>query len=269
MGKFVDLSGRRYDRWLVLHRVLNGKRNTYWRCRCDCGNEGTIQGPSLVHGTSRSCGCLKNETTAARNMKHGMSKTPMHELWSGMLSRCRNPKHKGFANYGGRGITVCERWQSFARFLEDVGERPDGMTLERENTNGHYEPGNVIWATPKQQARNMRRNRIVSFRGQDLCVAELAELFNLSPIILLGRIKNGWDLEKAVAEPAQARGVSRRRMLSYNGLRMSVTEWSSHLGITASAIHARVRRGCPIEEVLQAGHFRTGPRIETSQLRQA
>lgn len=122
------------------------------RCVCRCGREREVHVGSLRAGISKSCGCSTN----AR--KHGLSKTPEYKLWQSMNSRCRNPKGESYVNYGGRGITVCQRWQdSFVAFLDDVGRRPSPeLTLDRINNDGDYEPGNVRWTTRKVQAANCR-----------------------------------------------------------------------------------------------------------------
>lgn len=142
---------------------------------------------------------------AARNQMratHGMSLTPIYSCWRGMLQRCENSKSKDFKRYGARGITVCQRWKSFEAFLEDMGEKPDGLTIERIDTNGNYEPSNCKWATPKQQARNRRDNVILQFNGQSKTVAEWADETGLERKTLEYRIRVGWDVAKALTTPS-------------------------------------------------------------------
>jgi len=116
-----------------------------------------------------------------------------------MRDRCRNPKSKRYSDYGGRGITVCDRWESFENFLADMGERPDGMTLDRyPNVNGNYEPGNCRWATTKQQANNVRRSVILSFNGRSMTASEWGEEIGLCPKLIRQRIKSGWTAEQAL-----------------------------------------------------------------------
>lgn len=169
MGKFQDISGRRFGRWTVLARCeppvgCAHERRTFWRCLCDCGTTAVERRDSLIRGASQSCGCLNREAASARcslrNTTHNGSLTPTYRIWHGMIRRCSDPSRVAFADYGGRGITVCDRWLSFENFLADMGERPEGMSIDRINNDGHYEPGNCRWATATEQARNTRRSKL-------------------------------------------------------------------------------------------------------------
>jgi hypothetical protein len=165
MRPVPKMEGMRFGRWLVVEgrgRVLVGAKSRHmWLCRCDCGVEKVVAGRHLQEGKSQSCGCLSAENRRA--VDHGGARRgardPAYGVWAGMLQRCRNPRSAGFASYGGRGISVCKRWEeSFADFLADVGPRPSPKhSIERDDVNGNYESGNVRWATTKEQARNTRR----------------------------------------------------------------------------------------------------------------
>jgi hypothetical protein len=141
---------------------------------------------------------------AARNKAratHGMSGTGTYESWAQALQRCCNPNDNDYPKYGGRGITVCERWREFASFLADMGERSEGMTLEREDVNGNYEPGNCRWATKAEQTRNKRDTVRVTINGATRCVMEWCREFGVSHHRVYARIARGWSPERALTEP--------------------------------------------------------------------
>lgn len=144
--------GDRYGRWMVI--AIESRSHAL--CRCDCGAESLVQRSNMYAGKSTSCGCGPRGRAAT----HGKSHTPTWRAWASTRNRCENPNNQDFKYYGGRGIRVCERWQSFESFIADMGDRPPGHTLDRIDPNGHYEPGNCRWATRAQQSRNTRSNKL-------------------------------------------------------------------------------------------------------------
>lgn len=139
-----------------------------------------------------------------RRFTHGKSKTPEHKIWLGMLSRCRNPNVKCYADYGGRGVVVCEAWADFSAFLADVGERPSPThSLERIKTDGDYEPGNVRWATPLEQANNKRNTRYVEYRGRRMALNDAVRAAGsiIHREAAWIRIKTGWSVDRALETP--------------------------------------------------------------------
>lgn len=150
----IDLTGQRFGRLVVLEEAPKNKREgPSWVCRCDCGNICVAHRKELRRGDTKSCGCWKKETLKNRGAKHN-KKT--QKSWRGMMNRCYDSKDKRYPYYGGRGIKVCDKWHNFENFYEDMGDKPEGLTLERVNTNGDYEPSNCKWATWKEQHQNQR-----------------------------------------------------------------------------------------------------------------
>lgn len=157
----VDMVGEVYNRLTVIKRQGSAPGSATWLCQCTCGNTKVTTRHCLVHGNVQSCGCLLKENQRKATLTHGMSKTPIYKIWASMKARCSNPNVYGYKNYGGRGIKVCDRWQTFENFRADIGERPPRTSLDRINVNGHYEPKNCRWASYKEQRQNNQINQEV------------------------------------------------------------------------------------------------------------
>lgn len=181
-GRFyINMSGKRFCRWTVLRfSGIDMHGAALWQCLCDCGTKRVVIGQILRNGSSISCGCYAKEILLARQTKHGGFGTREYGKWRSMKSRCCNPHNRKYALYGGRGIHVCERWSDFSNFMVDMGMCPPGLTLERIDNNGNYEPGNCRWATRKEQARNKRCTVYIYFEGSLRPLSEVSEIVGVS-----------------------------------------------------------------------------------------
>lgn len=192
-----SLVGRTFGSWTVIGpgESRDGHHGTL-RCRCACGTVKDVRKSRLLSGGSTHChGCT--------NRTHGEAgKSSEYAIWVSMIARCCNPKNNAYPRYGGRGITVCERWRSsFKMFLQDMGRRPAGKSLDRfPDKNGNYEPDNCRWATSTQQNRNRRDNRMLTAFGLTLCVAEWAERLGVDRTLIKDRLRRGWTAERALSE---------------------------------------------------------------------
>ena len=194
MAKFKSITvGERFGRLVAVAPCATSTLKC--RCRCDCGTVKQVRAYSLRAGTTRSCGCLYT-----RHGYGGKHKSGTYSSWANMISRCTNKNHS-WANYGGRGITVCKRWLKFENFLSDMGECPLGHSIDRRDNSLGYKPGNCRWTTPKQQARNKRTNKLLTFNGETLCLIEWAEKLGMSEDVIGSRILSGWTIERALTTP--------------------------------------------------------------------
>lgn len=201
MTRLVDLTGNVYGRLTVLSRDGDMYGKVAWACRCSCGTTLRVSGADLKSGNKSSCGCLKIETIGNLNRTHGLTNSNEYSIWSKIKDRCFNPNTRNYDDYGGRGISMCDRWRnSFENFYADMGPRPSpDHSIERRNNDEGYFPGNCVWATRVEQARNKRNNKLVHFNGRDVTVAELAESANLDYHLVYKRIVIlGWSPEEAV-----------------------------------------------------------------------
>jgi hypothetical protein len=185
-----------------------GTKYHYWICLCDCDKnqqdrkEKLVSHQCLRDGKTRSCGCISKENPSQKT--HGMSKTPEFNTWWCMIERCTNIKHKSYKDYGGRGIKVCDRWlKCFENFYEDMGNKPSKKhSIDRyPNNDGNYEPGNVRWATCKQQSDNKRNSLYFEYDNEILHIDECMKKFNLTREIIHNRMKLGWKTEKILTTP--------------------------------------------------------------------
>ena len=198
--------GTKFERWTVLRP--HGKIGNYYTvwCRCDCGTEKEVRESGLTAGTTKSCGCTNRSP-----LTHGMAgrlddrgtRVPEYRAWGNIVQRCTKPSNPQWKNYGGRGITICDRWrESFAAFMEDMGPKPSpDHTIDRIDNERGYEPGNCQWATKKQQCRNRRDNHLLTYQGKTMSVAAWAEETGIRDQTLRGRLRLGWSTKRTLATP--------------------------------------------------------------------
>jgi hypothetical protein len=212
MSAFIDLTDLSFDSWTVLCRAPNRGRDTRWTCQCVCGTVRDVYAGHLRSGKSTGCGCLADIRTRQRFHTHGMGKTPEYSVWINMKGRCYDLKDKGFINYGGRGITVCEAWRySFEAFYKDMGPRPSAShTIERRNNNSGYSKENCYWATRLEQARNKRNNHYINLDGMTKCLMEWLAIKHMGASTYITRINRGWSIEKALTTPPAPRRVFKK-----------------------------------------------------------
>jgi hypothetical protein len=201
--------GETFNRWTVLALARNDSGKLFYLCRCVCGTERQVRKDQLVRNVSKSCGCWKAEVAKEQitrlSTKHGLAnKSPTYAVWKGMRKRCFNPSDLGYKNYGGRGISVCQRWDDYALFLADMGEVPNGMMIDRKDNNGNYEPSNCRWTDKKTQANNTRSNVFIKYDGELRTVKQWAEKLGIPYHMLYQRLfRLGWGVEKSFRTPKQ------------------------------------------------------------------
>lgn len=204
----LDLRGRIFGRLEPLGYAGKNKHGkAVWLCRCRCSakTELPVLASKLQSGHTQSCGCLHREICASRLRTHGHAgkRSTTYNIWKNMVSRCTNPNHPAYMDYGGRGIKVCRRWRRFENFLKDMGERPERLTVERRRNDKGYCAKNCYWGTWREQARNRRSNHLLTWRGEVRCLAEWADLVGIGEATIRARLAAGWSVEKALSFPVR------------------------------------------------------------------
>ena len=222
MPKIIDLRGKTFGRLAVVERadLPTGGDGVKWKCLCSCGKKVVASSANLRKGRHRSCGCAPRKQPRRDNRGRAKvlgppmtavpltggwkPKVPAWISWQAMWSRCVHSSCNGYELYGGRGVRVCERWQDFRLFLEDMGERPKGFQLDRIDSDGHYSPENCRWLSPQEQARNQRSNYMIEWKGKRKCLSDWAKAVGIKHSTLHRRIRDyGWSVERALTEPVE------------------------------------------------------------------
>lgn len=208
--EFTDLTGQQFGRWTVLgladpKKDASGREYEMWKCQCGCDNHTVkdIYVQHLIHGNSKSCGCLLRETAGNNFRTHGKTETRLYNIWCGMKARCRRKSNPAYKRYGGRGIDVCAEWNDFKNFSEWAESHgyADDLSIDRIDNSRGYSPDNCRWVTAKAQANNTRSTRMITIDGVTKCAAEWSEIYGVPLYEIHFRIRNGWDPDRAVKTP--------------------------------------------------------------------
>lgn len=195
-GTVKDITGNKYGRLTVLGLDSVRDRSSYWLCLCECGNEKIVRNDCLKSGNTQSCGCLNREP---REVIHGLARTRLYRIYHAMKQRCYNSNANRYDRYGGRGILICAEWlndfQTFAEWAISNGYA-DGLTIDRINNDGNYEPSNCRWVTQRVQMRNTSRNTIIEYNGERRILTDWCELYGVDTATAVQRIARGWGLDR-------------------------------------------------------------------------
>lgn len=207
--KMENIVGKKYGRLTVLEYAGKDKNNNIrWLCECDCSNKTkkVILGQNLKHGLTKSCGCLNDETRREKATKHGMSRKKLYKVYMSMKDRCYNESHKFYKDYGGRGIKICEEWmgdnglENFYNWSTENGYK-EGLTIDRKNVNGNYEPSNCRWATMEEQGSNKRNNIWIEMNGMTKTLSQWSRESGIPINTLWNRLKKGFDSDEFLNPP--------------------------------------------------------------------
>lgn len=192
----VDHTGYDNGQFIVTGHSHSDGVYSYWGIHCACGVKKIIRSDHVKR--LKSCGCKTSGLISDKKKTHGGSKSALYKVWRGMLERCSNPKKSNYHRYGGRGIRVCKRWLNFAAFIEDMGERPAGMSVERIDNNGWYSPENCKWATSTEQANNTRSTVFLDIDGETKSVSQWSVISGISSKTIASRLRRNWPAKYAV-----------------------------------------------------------------------
>lgn len=244
--RYKDIVGQKFGRLLVITRGKNSTDGkTQFVCKCDCGNTTLVRGKLLRNGRTQSCGCFRYEQLKKSITKHGGCYTRTYSTWSSMKDRCTNPNCEQFNDYGGRGITFCDRWLKFENFLADMGHKPKRHTLERIDVDKGYEPTNCCWATMRQQANNKRNTVRITHNGLTQTISAWAEQLGIPRTTINLRYHKGLPPEQVLAPKREIEKVM------FKGRRMTWPEVAKESGIAYVTLRHRIRQGLPLHKAIQ------------------
>lgn len=189
--KQIIKKGDKYNKLTAIKFSHKDKKSCqFWLFRCDCGNEKVIWVNNVKRGNTKACGCLYKI--------HGKTKTETFKSWGDLRQRCLNKNDINYKNYGGRGITVCEEWLNFENFYKDMGDRPEGKSIDRINNDGNYCKENCRWATPKEQSNNRRSNHFITYKNKTQTISQWSEELRIKCGYISTRLHRGWSVKRAL-----------------------------------------------------------------------
>jgi hypothetical protein len=213
MSNSASLVGIQFGRLKVTKKLDSRNYHMHWLCECKCGNTTEVSTGNLKSRHTLSCGCLQKDHAAISKTKHGLyfdehgKRTKLYRVWGGMKERCFDFSNKAFSDYGGRGIKVCSEWLDYETFHAWAMAKgyKEGVSIERINNDGNYEPSNCKWIESSKQASNRRNNHYLTFNGQTKTITVWANELGIYPKNLLNRITRGWSVERALTTPDNTR----------------------------------------------------------------
>ena len=230
----IDMVGQRFGKLIVVSRAENDKKGqARWLCQCDCGGSTITTRYNLITGQTKSCGCI------LRSPRTTESDSRLSGVHSNMKARCSNPNNTHYKYYGGRGITVCEEWQHVDKFREwayNNGYKP-GLTIDRIDVNGNYEPSNCRWVTMQEQSYNRTDSHLITYKGETKCLAEWENQLGIDHRTILARLNNGWTVEQALSTPIN----NHLTKISYNNQTHTLAEWATITNINVGTLHSRLK----------------------------
>ena len=244
MPALIDISGQRFGRLVALDLAGENPTNHHsmWRCVCDCGNITICDYSNLKYGTTKSCGCLREELRPSLNYRHGLCYTKLYHVWSAMKDRCYNKNCAAYEDYGKRGISVCDEWRSDFKAFYDWSMNhgyTEGLSIDRINNDGSYSPENCRWATRKEQVNNRSNNLTFTYKGITHTLAEWSEIYGINASTLHDRVMRlGYSFEEAISKPMP----KIIRSLTYKGKTQSLIDWSKELNIPYGTLKSRLNK---------------------------
>lgn len=251
-GQIIDLVGQKFNHLTAIYSISDPNNGRLWYCRFDCGKtkKNPVSGYALKANKIKDCGCIKKPSGM---YKHGKSNTKIYNVWTAMKQRCLKENDRAYVNYGGRGIAVYEEWLSFIPFYEwamNSGYK-EGLTLERIDNDGNYEPPNCTWIPKSEQTSNRRINKHITYKGKTKIMKDWAKELGFDYHVIQSRItKLGWSIEKAFETPANKLGTTHIRLILHNGKTQSIAEWSRELSVNYKTLHGHISSGKTIEQLL-------------------